>query len=336
MKKTIVFCLIFSVLAANAFAQLSFSGSMYAGVQLEIPFVEGEDVMVNTLHREEGAPTFNFTATASRPGFGARLNTTFQYAETDPLTLNGIYGWANFLDNSLRFTVGRINDAVWVGNLDSNSVIEFDVITGFRLDYTTPIPGLSVGAAFPAADHDVELFAKKVMLGAMFMHPMFNATLAYDMGNNTRALFTFNYFGIPNLELGIQAFGRNLSSWDCPQHSGSLELTQRVSYRVIRPLTVSMLFGQVFSGVPDRDILLSFSPRAQYRINPAITAFLDIEITTPDYFSSPDTMTTRVRPSVEFSLGGPAVFYAQYELFMGHFESQSFHRFSIGIDIRAF
>ena len=333
MKKAIIISLLFGVLAANVFAQLTFTGSAYAGIRLQNTPDDGTEV--TTMHREEGAPRFNVTATAMRGNYGVRLDTTLQMTE-DPdghFTLNGIYGWAGFLDNSLRLTMGRISSAAWVTRLHS-SLHEhfFDEITGFRLEYSTPVQGLSVGAAFRANGHSLQTFGEQMILGATFIHPIFNAVFAYDLGNNVRTLFGFNFTGIPDLTAGIQLRAMHLASWDDDFFPGLLEMHQMVGFRLMRPLNVFLIFGQTFHGTEDSYVELEFTPGVEFRILPNLVASFMLTIDSPDQFT---TTNLTLNPMLEYTLRGPAVFYLEYQLRLEDMSAAT-HTFGFGVTVRAF
>jgi hypothetical protein len=331
MKKVIIASILVCLLAGSAFAQLTLSGDAYAGVQLKKPFDKDENVSVD--HRKEGYPLFNFAAAVSNDNYGAKLDLRFR-ATDDPFGLNGVYAWANFLDNSLRFAVGKISDPVWVANLDPDREFYFDEITGFRLDYKTPLEGLSVGIAFPTKDFLLEKVLKKVIFGATYLHPLFNTVVAYDVGNNGQFLLGANFTGIDDLtSAGIQVIATNLATWDDILIGGSLEVSEKVGYRIIRPLNINLLMVQTIYGKPDSDIALTFTPGAAYRIFPKLTALLDVEIFSPNYFES---QTITINPYLEYSLMGPAIFYVEYALKLAKYKGDSYHAFGVGIDIKAF
>ena len=350
MKKVIVFALLFGVFTGSAFAQLTLSGSFYAGVQIDIPYASDEgryrenevQHAVNPLHRREGAPVFNFAATFNRPNGGARLDTSFQADLTgdDPVTLNGIYGWVDFLNNDLRFTLGRISSPLWVASLDPDHEWYFDKITGFRLEYRTPLPGLTVGAAFRTEGGTAAQLFERIIVGANFLHPMFSAVFAYNVGANGHALLGVSFFGIPDLSLGVQLRARNIASWDHPGLGGSFEMVQRAAFRVMRPLEVSLLAGQIFyaeprgEGFERRDAELFFTPGVSYRIRPDLTASFAVEVRSSDLFDQSRLIT--LNPALDYQVNDRIAFYAEYELRLARYMHQSFHRIGIGINIRAF
>jgi len=334
MKKTIIAFLLAGFLAGGAFAQVTFSGSVYAGIQLQYTDYSGESI--TTIHREENDPRFNFMATVTRENYGARLDTTFQMTgDSDGhFTLHGIYGWVDFLDNSLRLTMGQISSAIWVlPRLHSrHAELYFDKIRGFRAVYDTPIQGLSVGAAFRSDGHDVQTFAEQMIFGANFIHPLFSAVFAYDLGNNVRTLFGFNFTGIPDLTAGIQISAAHLSSWDDDFFPGILQMHQIIGYRIMRPLNVHLILGQTFHGTPDSDIGLEFVVGAEYRILPNLTGSFNIILDSPDHFT---TTNLTLNPMIEHTLRGPAVLYVEYELRLDNMDTAT-HTFGFGITIRAF
>jgi len=341
MKKFIVFTLLFGVLTGGAFAQLSLSGGFFAGVQIEIPYDTDEATMVNPYHRREGAPVFNFGATFIRPNGGARLDTSFQadLAGGEAVTLNGVYGWVDFLNNDLRFTVGRISSPVWVASLDPDHEWYFDKITGFRLEYRTPLPGLTVGAAFRTEGNTVLHLFERVIFGANFLHPMFSAVLAYNLGANGHALLGFNFFGIPDLTLGVQLRAAHIATWDDPGFGGMLEIVQRAAFRVMRPLELTLLAGQILYADPGgdferRDPELFFTPGVSYRLRPDLTASFSVEIRSADLFYRSRFIT--FNPGIDYQVNDRIAFYAEYELILARYVHQSFHRIGVGINIRAF
>ncbi|MCL1836616.1 MAG: hypothetical protein FWG46_03615 [Treponema sp.] len=331
MKKAIVVSLLV-FLAGGAFAQITLKGELYAGFEIKSDF--NNETKANTSHRKYGDPYINFNVAAQWEDYGLKFDT--DVVAGDPFTqrLNGLYGWAGFLDNAIRFSVGKISDSIWITNLDPDREIYFDRITGMRIEYGTPLPGLRIGAAFPAQDFEIEKFAKKIILGASYINPMLNAVVSYDMGNNGQFLFGANYTGIPDLtDAGIEIDARNLATWEAPVLGGSLQLKEKVGYRVMRPLNVSLLMGQKFFGAPESDVELFFQPSASYRLLPALTASLTLKLATPDSFGSTDIHVT---PCLEYTLKGMALLYAEYELKLSEYKKDSYHRFGVGIDIKSF
>ncbi|MDR0760946.1 MAG: hypothetical protein LBF74_12715, partial [Treponema sp.] len=120
MKKIIVLSVLFGVLAGGAYAQVVLGGEMYTGIALDIPYEGDESFGVK--HREEGKTLFKLNASASKDRFGAKLDTSFSKlpdGEPAGFSVEGIYGWAYFLDKQIRLTLGNISDAVWVSSLDN-------------------------------------------------------------------------------------------------------------------------------------------------------------------------------------------------------------------------
>ena len=338
MKKALIGFLLISVLASGAFAQITFSGSAYAGIQFQNPVGDGETITTN--HREEGAPTFNFTATVMRENYGARLDTTFQRTDNPEqhLTLNGIYGWVNFdgfLENdSLRLTMGHISSTPWVLTRfhHSHAEIEFGTVRGFRADYVTPIQGLSAGAAVRAEGDGIERTLERMVFGATYIHPMFSAVFAYDLSANVHTIFGFTFIGIPDLTAGFQLRAGNLATWDNNFTPGTLLLRQQVGYRVMRPLNVFLIMSQEFVNESGSDTWLEFIPGIEYRFLPNLTGSLSVIIESPDHFS---TTNLTINPLLEYTLRGPATLYVEYALRFDNMDTAT-HTFGFGITIRAF
>jgi len=338
VKKISIALSLFSVLAASAFAQISFSGEVHAGIQIDIPYDRTEAETINALHPREAEPRFNLVGTVTREHYGARFDAVFQHT-VDParhFTLNGVYAWVNFDgpfgDDSLRLTMGQISSAVWVSSLGPDHEYYFDAVRGFRVEYWTPIPGLQVGAAFRTDGHDFQSFFKQMIVGASFVHPLFNAVFAYDLGGNANLLFGLNYTGMPDLIAGAQVMANHLASWDSFP-VGMLQFNQKVGYRITRPLTVSLLTGQTFFGAGDRDTALFFTPSVSYSFLPDLSGTFSVEFFSADYF---DTRVITFDTRFEYMLRGPALFYLGYELRLARYKRDSHHRISFGIEIRAF
>jgi len=345
MKKvSIVSLILVSVLATGAFAQVSFSGEIHAGIQLQRDGVD--DAAFGTYHREEGSPRFDFTATVLRENYGARLDTTFRMpsdGEGD-LTINGIYGWVDFdgflEDDSIRLTMGQINSTPWVlpRFLPRHSEVKFGDVRGFRVEYATPIEGLSVGAAFRADGHDVQRFAEQMIFGANFVHPLFTAVFAYDLSNNVQTLFGFNFMGIPDLTASFQLRGTRLASWDDDAapfgFPGELQMYYKVGYRIMRPLFVYLVFGQRFHGVSDMGPYWEITPGVTYRILPDLVG--EFRVTLDNFEGNPNKNLT-ITTALEHTLRGPAILYVEYEVSLPNMESNRvIHTFGFGITIRAF
>ena len=335
MKRLIIVFLLISILVGGAFAQVSFSGEVHAGIQLERLY--GSDETITADSREKNAPFFDFAVTVMREDYGARLDTTFQ-ATDDPagaghFTLNGIFGWVNFWDNQIRLTMGRISDAAWVANIDADlRELQLDDITGFRVEYQTPLPGLSVGMAVPTDGHDFEGTMRRLIFGANYIHPMFSAVFAYDLSSNVSSILGFNFTGIPDLTAGFQLMATNLASWDSDFFPGAIETHQKVGYRIMRPLDVHLILGQAFTSLADTDPFLEFTPGVSYRFLPNLTGTLRMTLDSDDLF---ETTNLTFRSTIEYILRGPARFYVEYEMRLNNMERVD-HRFGFGIEILAF
>ena len=349
MKKLIIFTVLYCVLAASAFAQFTFTGNVYAGVQMEIPYGYNRDGnyhhgdqrnIINPYHRREGAPLFNLVGTFHRPNAGARLDASFQAGQDggEEVTLNGVYAWFD-LREDLQVTVGRISNPLWVVGLDPDHEWYFDKITGFRFQYATPLPGLSVGAAFRVEGNTERQLFERAILGAIYSHPLFNAVFAYNIGSNGNALLGFNYFGIPDLTAGIQLRASRLASWDDPGFGGVLEIVQRLGYRILRPMDLTLLTGQIFYAEPRgdferRDTELFFTPGVAYRLRPDLTASFSVEFRSTDLFDESRLIT--FNPSLMYQFGGGILLYAEYEFRLGKYIHETFHRISVGVNVSIF
>jgi len=203
MKKILAFSVLLALFTNNAFSQISFGGYLYSGIQLDIPHEGDETWKVNHRDGKYGGTEFGFFGTVNRDRFGAKVDTAFQPLNDEPFKVIGAYGWVNFLNKQLVMTVGKISDAAWVTNLENN--YKFDDITGLRLEYSTPINGLSVGMAFDAAGYKTEEFFKQLIFGGTFVHSLFNTVIAYDFGSNTQMLFGFNFVGLD--AVGVSTLG---------------------------------------------------------------------------------------------------------------------------------
>ena len=337
MKKIIIVSLLASVLTGGAFAQVTFSGSVYAGVRFQS--TQDTDETIGAFHREdnfEREPRFDLTVTVMREDYGARLDTSFQFlgpGDENNFVLNGIYGWINFFDNSVRLTMGRISSPAWVTRLDASLPEHFfDEITGFRVEYTTPIQGLSVGAAFRTEGRDLERLGQEAIFGLNFIHPMFTTVFAYELGRNVRTLFGFNFIGISDLSAGLQLRADRIASWDEAPFEGILQVHYKIGYRVMRPLFVYLIFGQRFHGESNVGPYWEITPGVTYRFMPNLTGALSMTL---DNFDGNPNNNLTINTSLEHTLRGPAIFYVEYELRLDNMDTAT-HTFGFGITIMAF
>ena len=340
MKKVTIAFLLACVLTGGAFAQVTFSGSVYAGIQFQS--ADDTDESITTTYREGHPPRFDFMVTAMRENYGARLDTRFQMTD-DPdghFSLRGIYGWVDFPgfsdDDAFRLTVGQITSTPWVLSRfhSMHSEIKFGDVRGFRLEYTTPIQGLSIGAAVRAAGDGLQRTAEQMIFGVTYIHPLFNTIFAYDLAGNVRTLFGFNFTGISDLTAGIQLHAERLASWDDPAvgYPGVLQIRYKLGYRVLRPFNVFLIFGQRIHGTSGAGAEWEITPGIEYRFLPNLTGSLSV--TLDNYRGNPDNNLT-VRAGIEHTLRGPAIFYVEYELRLDNMENPA-HSFGFGITLRAF
>jgi hypothetical protein len=326
MKKFIAVSVLLCVLAGGVFAQITLGGEFYTGVTLDIPNDGDESIGVS--HREKGNTLFEFNAVVNKDRFGAKLDTSFVKQPTDFFRLNGIYGWTYFLDKQIRLTLGDISDAIWVTPLDNE--YHLDDVAGFRLEYRTPLPGLSVGAAFDAGDYTMEKFFKQIVFGASYVHALFNTVAAYDTGSNANMIFGFNFTGIDQLTTAaIELKGSNLALWE---KMGSFILDEEVAYQIIGNFTAVLHLGQSFYGKADSDLGLLFRPGVKYRFLPPLTGFLDLEFNSQDTFKTTNMI---VHPWVEYSLGNLGLLYLEYKLSLPDMKAPA-HTIGLGMEIKAF
>jgi hypothetical protein len=348
VKKLIFGALAAGALAAaaapGAWAQVTLGGEAFVGIRIDSPY--GEDASVTDTHREHGSPLFNLTATAAGQQHGIRLDLDFraQGAGGD-VGLNGLYAWAAFpaMGSPVRLTMGMINDPVWIARLDpSLDEMFFDALTGARLDWNVPmVPGLNAGLAFRADGAEPQAVLERTVLGARYITADFGAVFVYDLGGNGRMLLGFDYFGIRNLDLGMKMRADFLYTFGHSMFPGTLQLYQRAGYRVTRPLRVFMIMGQRFHGTEEY-AGLEFTPGATYALTPQLTGRMSLTVSSADHFNVTDL---ELRPTLEFSLGGAALIYAEYSLGVSDVfapdwalrrSTRPSHSVSFGIDIRAF
>jgi hypothetical protein len=360
MKKILLASLLLGFAAFSVFAQLNLSGKAYVGVQVTVPYEEdekGDKVKDNEKwtveHREEGAPKFDFAATASKDNYGAKLDTTFSTAT--PFTLNGVYGWVSFFDGTYgdwlpnkwlpdtKLTVGKLSDAAWVTG-EKEWSLDKDV-AGFRIElsnfdkYSSSLSGLRIGAVFDVAggsqdayDSDTERLFKQTILGVSYINPLFNLLASYDIGDNGQLLAGFNFTGIDRLTTAtIEAKASNLHP-DVWEKMGQLSLVEKIVCRTIQRVSASLQADQVLSGNSDAKPFLSFTPGLQYRITKESTFFLEAAFESADEFDHTDF---ELKPYIELALAGPAVFYVEYALKLSEFKNDS-HRLGFGLEVKAF
>ncbi|MCL2602000.1 MAG: hypothetical protein FWD91_04210 [Treponema sp.] len=356
MKKLASVVLILTLCVSGVFAQVTFSGSAFMGVEFQKTptqdsdapdAVSGASTAINPYHREHGLPRFDLNAAVGRDNYGARLLTR---AHGTDFTVRGAYAWADFQGftarDSLRFSAGQFAEGQWVVRLDGDlPELDIDhVPTGFRLTYTTPLEGLSVGAVFRAEGQDAETFGKQAIFGGTFVHPVFNVVLVHNMAFNASTLFAFSipsfgFVGLYDLSFGLNMVARNWANWDSTNsaYSGVLDMYQRIGYSISRPLSVSLIAQQSISGNPDDDTIgMMFGPGVVYRPGflPGVAASLRVMAESKDNFSTTDLT---IRPAIEKTLSGPSLCYIQYELQMPDLSmDKAVHTIGIGIEIKSF
>ncbi|MDR1430389.1 MAG: hypothetical protein LBI85_08885 [Spirochaetaceae bacterium] len=338
MKKLLILVMLCAVVSGGAFAQLVWNGEFYTGLEFSSPHGSDEYITQNhTDHHETKGPTqFDLTGTYTGGIFGVKLDTLFQDVAGNEVSLVGAYGWVNFLDDQVRLSLGKISDGVWVTSLEKEHVLDKN-IRGFRVEFKPRfLGGLNLGAAFPAGDsgdtsYDGEEFANGMILGASYIHPLFNTVAAYDRGGVGRVIFGFNYTGIYELtDAGIEIDYRDLTdTWDS---GGSVTIDEKIGYRIMRPLTVSLHASQTVYGDSDTDINLLFNPEVSYRLTPSLTAGLEAELQSPDYFT---TINLDLVPYVDYALSGGAYIYLQYRLHMADMKNPD-HSVGLGLTLISF
>jgi hypothetical protein len=329
MKKRFVFVVLFGSLVGILSAQVMLRGNLYTGLTADIPY-DGEE-SIGLKNREKGNIVMDVSVAALlREGaYGVKLDTTFSYIRPDiAFTPKGIYGWAELFDRQIRLSLGKISDGVWVTSMDNEYT--FDEIAGARVEYRTPLEGLSVGMAFDAGDYTFENFAKQLIFGGSYVSAIFNTVAAYDFGSNTRALFGFNFTGIDDLTTaGIELRVTDIALW---KKYGELAIDEEVAYRIIRPLTVSLHLGQTAYGKAGSDVGLAFRPGIAYKITQALTGSLDVEVNSNDVFKTSNLVVT---PCIEYQLPGSGIFYLQYDLALAKLKEPS-HTIGLGFEIKSF
>jgi hypothetical protein len=304
-------------------------------------------------HRKEGAPKFDFAATAAKGNYGAKFDATFGAAA--PFTLNGVYGWVSFFDGAYgdwlpndwlpdtKLAMGKLSDAAWVTGVKEWS-LDKDT-EGFRLEFTNfdkfsdALNGLSLGAVFDVAggtqdaySNDTERLFKQTILGASYINPLFNALVSYDVGDNGQLLGGFNLTAIDQLTTAaLEAKASNLHP-DVWEKMGQLSLAEKAVYRIIQRVSASLQAEQVVSGNTDVKAFLSFTPGVRYRVTKESTFFLETTFASADEFAHTDF---ELKPYIELALAGPAVFYIEYALQLSEMKYGS-HRFGFGLEMKAF
>jgi hypothetical protein len=357
MKKALIVLLLAGIAAGGAFAQISFSGEAYMGIQYRNPgSATNPNEAITTEPREPGGTRLDLTVTVGQENYGARLVTR---STPGSILVRGMYGWVDFdslasANDSLRLSMGQFADGIWIIRLDADlpELMGDTRITGFRLTYNTPIQGLSLGTAFRATGHDFQSFGEQIVLGGTFVTPHFSTVFVYDLGFNVSSLFglnfpSFGFIGLHDLSFGFKAQALNMAHWgtrwDDPSTAegwmGLLRMYQRLGYRIGRSVDVSLIASQYLSDNPDNDYIeMMFGPGLTYRFLPNLVGSLRAMIDSPDHFS---TQNLRIRPSLGHTLRGPALFYVQYELLLPDIGSsnpmnRAVHTVGFGLEIRAF
>jgi hypothetical protein len=340
MKKLFVVFVLLAVCSAGAFAQLVLNGEFYTGLEVSVPHEsdQNETVTMNHVdhHEAKGATQLNVTGTYTKDSFGLKLDTVFKDVDTNFYTLNGAYGWANFFENQVRVSMGKISDGVWVSKLEDEYVL--DELRGFRVELKPQaIEGLNVGAAFHAGqtgdtEYDGEEFGYGMVLGGSYITPVFNAVAAYDRSGSGTVIAGLNYTGIYELtDAGIQIKYGEFADWET---IGYITIGEKIGYRVMRPLTVSLYATQTLYGNSDTDPdpALLFNPEVAYRLTSTITAGLELTVDSLDLFT---TTNLAITPYVDISLQGSAYVYFQYTASLPDMEGPD-HSLAVGLTVKSF
>jgi hypothetical protein len=335
-KKPLFLFILFVVASGGVFAQLVWNGEFYTGLEFYAPHNSNEVIRQNHTdhHKPKGFTQFNLTGTYTAGGFGIKLDTLFQDVNVDPISLVGAYGWANFLDNQVRLSMGKISDGVWVTSLENEYVL--DELRGFRIELKPRfLSGLNLGAAFHTGEttsttYDSKEFGYGMVLGGSYITPLFNAVVAYDRSGNGTVIGGFNYTGVYDLtDAGIEIKYGEFADWET---RGYITIDEKIGYRVMRPLTVSMRAAQTIYGDSKKDASLLFNPEIAYKLNAVLTLGLEAELQSPDYFK---TANLDVIPYLDYALPGAAYLYLQYRLHLTEMKNPD-HSIGLGLTVKSF
>jgi hypothetical protein len=237
------------------------------------------------------------------------------------------------LDDQVRLSLGKISDGVWVTSLENEYVL--DELRGFRVELKPQVlPGLNLGAAFRTGEasnttYDGEDFGNGMVLGGSYVHPLFNAVVAYDRSVSGKVIGGLNYTGIYELtDAGIEVKYNDFYNWKY----GYITIDEKIGYRVMRPLTVSLRAAQTIYGDSQKDADLLFNPEVAYRLTPALTLGMEAELGSPDYFK---TMNLDVVPYLDYALPGSAYLYLQYRVSLTDMKDPD-HSVGLGLTVKSF
>jgi hypothetical protein len=334
-KKPFFLFILFAVATGGIFAQLAWNGEFYTGLEFYAP--HGSKGVISQDHTDhnkaKGITQGNITATYINGGFGMKINTLFQ-ANADPVSLVGAYGWFNFWANQIRLSMGKISDGVWVTSLENEYVL--DELSGFRLELKPKLlSGLNIGAAFHTGDpgaptYTFKDFADGMVLGGSYIHPLFNVVVAYDRSRSGKVIGGINYTGIYDLtDAGIEIKYNDFYNW---KYDGYIRIDEKIGYRVMRPLIVSLRAAQTQYGDSQKDLQLLFNPELAYKLNAAMTVGLEAEVESPDLFKS---VNLDLVPYLDYALPGAAYIYIQYKLHLTDMKDPD-HSIGLGLTVKSF
>jgi hypothetical protein len=334
-KKAFFLFILFAAVTGGIFAQLAWNGEFYTGLEFYAPHdsdaVTGQNHTDH--HKAKGITQGNLTTTYIKDSIGFKMNALFQ-ANEDPVSLVGAYGWFNFWDNQVRLSMGKISDGVWVTSLENEYVL--DELSGFRVELKPKLlGGLNVGAAFHTGDpgapaYTFKEFADGMVVGGSYIHPLFNVVAAYDRSRSGKVIGGLNYTGIYDLtDAGIEIKYNDFYNW---KYDGYIRIDEKIGYRVMRPLVVSLRAAQTHYGDSQKDLQLLFNPEVTYKLNAALTVGLEAEVESPDLFK---TVNLDVVPYLDYALPGAAYIYVQYRLSLADMKDAD-HSIGLGLTVKSF
>jgi hypothetical protein len=330
MKKALVALLILAV-AGGVFAQdLTLSGEIDTGITIGIPSADGADPFVYLYNDDAGPARFRLNGDFSLENYGLK----FRIATEDDFK-NGVGNavsayacvYANFLNDILTLSAGRIDGSAWATMGDYDTGI--DGVTGVRFE-VKPITGLNFGFALKVVPIDVgytiSQFFQETVIGAKYTSDLFEANVAFELDSDADAVNSdgdVDFFGgdansdelkvifgvsvkaVPKLTAIIDGGVTNLGDFS---NAGVFEVHEKFAYAITDPLEAGIVLVEKIYGKSDTDPYLKINPWVSYKLIDPLTARLDVVVETDDRgtYEIFDPIKLTIKPKLTYAVGEKA------------------------------
>lgn len=355
MKKFLVVLMILAVAGGVIAQDISFSGQVEAGILFEK--VGEDDLKVKPYNADAEVPLrADLTTKAEWENVGAkvRFRSDFNGFIGSPGTTSDGQGgtvsylspgsvgvtvpfafvWANVLNDIIKLSAGKLDDAAWAtqGDFDSN----YDNVNGTRVEIK-PIEGLNVGFALDivnGAGVEMDQFFLETVIGAKFVADPVTVVAAVKLDGDAdtdaavtaggldvipaaavpdeeiKALFSVNITAVPKLTAIIDGQIKGING------DMGIDIHEKFGYQILDPLEAHLTLVQ--QGVLDSDInpaglWFAIKPGVSYAVIPdKFIAKLDLQFNTftENFF---DPLQIVLQPGIEWRYNETAKILGWYK-----------------------